>query len=70
MKQKPMVRVSVFRCKICSVDSLKFVIEEAMTSQKRDDVIAFFYALRNFFRQKYHRPPKSEHARTSMSPEW
>ena len=48
------------------MDSLKFVIEEAMTSQKRDDVIAFFDALRNFFGQKGHRPPKSEHARTPM----
>ena len=48
------------------MDSLKFFIEEAMTSQKRDDVIAFFDALRNFFGQKGHRPPKSEHARTPM----
>ena len=52
------------------MDSLKFVIEEAMTSQKRDDVIAFFYALRNFFEQKGHRPPKSEHARTPMPVNW
>ena len=46
------------------MDSLKFFIEEAMTSQKRDDVIAFFDAIRNFFGQKGHRPPKSEDART------
>ena len=46
--------------------SSKFVTEEAMTSQKRDDVIDFFDALRDFFGQKGHRPRKSEHARTSM----
>ena len=48
------------------MDSLKFLIEEAMTSQERDDAIAFFDALRNFFGQKGRRPPKSQHARTLM----
>ena len=39
------------------MDSLKFVIEEGMTSQKRDDVLAFFghYVI---FRAKRAPPPQ------------
>ena len=37
-----------------------------MTSQKLNDVIACFDALRNFFERRGYRPPKSEHARTPM----
>ena len=40
MKQKPMVRVYSDAKSVAWIQ-LKFVIEEAMTSQKRDDVIAF-----------------------------
>ena len=48
------------------MDSLKFVTE-AMTSQKRDDVIAFL-THHAIFSGKKVTPPKSEHARTPMPP--